>query len=786
MGRVLSTASSLNPVTILLAIAIIVGLFSVSAVADPAIAATSEESNQESVSGAAFTTPESLEDEVEDFRERTPRDLAPNAFVLANHDNLYLVFTDANPRSGKATVDGRSLPGEISANGMSFNIILASGASFRTYGEEATIDEITSRPDEYQQELVQVQAVHRRVSVLNDPDQGQDVTAAVTSGVLVNDPTTTGEMFSRPGQKARSLSINTSSEELSSNADQEINQLLATDQPRLYTVDFIRYYWSDAEQTVDGIVLTPGSKAREFISIFDKTGTVKSDANSPLLYVVNNIGYPDAQFDSIQSVKSDATDGKIVQITANLYGQRVSTQETLRTSTPCGDSQVQVPTPSGPICIDVVQDIVMDLGVAWTSTPTSEEDLLFVAGVSSRHLDQPSEQLRGEYRIIGEVVSTDRFDKSLPEGKMLIIYGLERVGETSYRGLDSGTQNRIQNRFTELNQTARNQLLKNSDPIQTTTSDQSNQGQSGSATEATASRGSDGDDPSNTEPSTTQGAEENENEDSSIFSLNNVQSILITLLIIPLAVLPIVTVVGLSYYLYYIKGISSGVDLNDHRTAAALMTLASIAAVLILIVPSVLMNIPNIANIWLRGAILADIMIFAIAVIWALTEVTAAVFDYLGSHTDDWLDSSISEEMKSKILKESLIALVLGLVFLITGVIINFIIGFVAVIFASLIIMVIDALRVDPIDISSIFSSIGKDWIPGIGANVEDTADFTTKLRCGNCGNRWEQGFERGNRVLQIQDGVAVQSPGSNRAKIFCPVCALEEEVNVEDREPVE
>ena len=149
MGRALSTASSLNPVTIILATAIIVGLFSVSAVADPAVAATSEESNQESVSGAAFTTPESLEDEVEDFRERTPRDLAPNAFVLANHDNLYLVFTDANPRSGKATVDGRSLPGEISANGMSFNIILASGASFRIYGEEATIDETLICSGEY-------------------------------------------------------------------------------------------------------------------------------------------------------------------------------------------------------------------------------------------------------------------------------------------------------------------------------------------------------------------------------------------------------------------------------------------------------------------------------------------------------------------------------------------------------------------------------------------------------------------------------------------------------------
>lgn len=71
---------------------------------------TSRESDESSisatVSGAAFSSPESLQDEIDTYRDRSSLDLAPYAFVLATEDKLYLVFTDEQPSEGIATVQG--------------------------------------------------------------------------------------------------------------------------------------------------------------------------------------------------------------------------------------------------------------------------------------------------------------------------------------------------------------------------------------------------------------------------------------------------------------------------------------------------------------------------------------------------------------------------------------------------------------------------------------------------------------------------------------------------------
>lgn len=86
-------------------------------------------------SGAAFSIPQSLEDEVEQYREQVGGALAPQAFVLATESDLYLVFTQTEPKTGEVTVRGKSLKSDVTASGMTFGVITSSEVEFETRGE---------------------------------------------------------------------------------------------------------------------------------------------------------------------------------------------------------------------------------------------------------------------------------------------------------------------------------------------------------------------------------------------------------------------------------------------------------------------------------------------------------------------------------------------------------------------------------------------------------------------------------------------------------------------------
>jgi hypothetical protein len=75
-------------------------------------------------------------------------------------------------------------------------------------------------------------------------------------------------------------------------------------------------------------------------------------------------------------------------------------------------------------------------GVAWEQLPENRDDLIGIIAASSIEQRQLSETRRGKYRVIGEVVSTDRIEGDLPRGSVLIAYDLERVGsiETASAG----------------------------------------------------------------------------------------------------------------------------------------------------------------------------------------------------------------------------------------------------------------------------------------------------------------------------------------------------------------
>jgi hypothetical protein len=81
-------------------------------------------------------------------------------------------------------------------------------------------------------------------------------------------------------------------------------------------------------------------------------------------------------------------------------------------------------------------DTILHGGVGWEQLPESRDDLIGIVAASSIEQRQLSETRRGKYRVIGEVVSTDRIEGDLPRGSVLIAYDLERVGsiETASAG----------------------------------------------------------------------------------------------------------------------------------------------------------------------------------------------------------------------------------------------------------------------------------------------------------------------------------------------------------------
>jgi hypothetical protein len=134
------------------------------------------------VEGAAFTVPESLEDEVAAYRETVPRELEANASVVATEERLYVVFSRAEPTEGIATAEGVVLERNLTTENLTFGVVAATNVSFDTTGTEVGVRDVADDPGGYRLDLVRVDSHYRRVAALTDPDSGSNVTVATTSG----------------------------------------------------------------------------------------------------------------------------------------------------------------------------------------------------------------------------------------------------------------------------------------------------------------------------------------------------------------------------------------------------------------------------------------------------------------------------------------------------------------------------------------------------------------------------------------------------------------------------
>lgn len=74
-------------------------------------------------------------------------------------------------------------------------------------------------------------------------------------------------------------------------------------------------------------------------------------------------------------------------------------------------------------------------------------------------------------------------------------------------------------------------------------------------------------------------------------------------------------------------------------------------------------------------------------------------------------------------------------------------------------------------------------------SQAQDSATFKTVYKCRNCGNRWDESHGPGTEVTDDWQGVYVRAckelSCSCCGRVECPVCALQDDVTVDDRAPL-
>lgn len=384
-------------------------------------------------SGASFKSPPTLQDDIDEYRNHVPDDLAPNAFVLADSDERYIVFTDASPHEGRATVEGLALDESLDTTDLSFGVIRASTVAFDTEPTETTVENIVTDPDSYAFELVRVASYHARLGLRTRFDD-VDVSFATMSGLLRDDEPEPAQLFGQVGARVRAA--------LDTPSDGRDEFLGEPDTDRILTGSFESGFWYASDPTVDGIVIPPDSAAREFVAAFDDEDIIGDAANAPFVNTIATDHNPTAVA-GVPTLVEDAEtlDGETVAIDANVWQQTLSVQETMEETTACGSEHVQIED----TCVDIVNDAVLHGGVAWSDPPTDESEMIPVVGMSTLDQREPLRTRTGEYSIVGEVLDTSRLDDSLPDGVVLLVYEMVRTGPLDFDALADDVKSRIEN-----------------------------------------------------------------------------------------------------------------------------------------------------------------------------------------------------------------------------------------------------------------------------------------------------------------------------------------------------
>lgn len=190
-----------------------------------------------------------------------------------------------------------------------------------------------------------------------------------------------------------------------------------TSQEKIVTTSFETEYWTDGDVTVSGIVAAPETPTRDYIRTFQEDDILSANSDTPAMYVIDE-EYNAQDVSSVSELSESAGqyDGELVSFESNLYMSTISTKRVVE-----GSTGTQLP----PV------DTILHGGVAWEQLPQTRDDAIIIMGASSSEQKQLLDDRSGTYQITGEVVSTERIEGELPQGSILIIYDLERVGSTN-------------------------------------------------------------------------------------------------------------------------------------------------------------------------------------------------------------------------------------------------------------------------------------------------------------------------------------------------------------------
>lgn len=355
--------------------------------------------------GAAFETPEAVQNEVDNIREEVPQTTGPHAFVLTSTDELYVVFSNQEPQEGHVSVEGISPDvNPLEIDGLEFGVIVANDVEFEA-PQQASVSDVYQNSESYDREYVEISAHHRYASL-----DYENISFSATAGVLIEEPLEASGMFGSMGSKSRMA--------IDGPDGASINRVIEMpSQERVVTTSFETEYWTDGDVTVSGIVAAPETPTRDYIRTFQEDDMLSANSDTPAMYVIDE-EYNAQDVSSVSEFSESAGqyDGELVSFESNLYMNTISTKRVVERST-----GTQLP----PV------DTILHGGVAWEQLPQARDDAIIIMGVSSSEQKQLLDSRSGTYQITGEVVSTERIEGELPQGSILIVYDLERVGSTN-------------------------------------------------------------------------------------------------------------------------------------------------------------------------------------------------------------------------------------------------------------------------------------------------------------------------------------------------------------------
>ena len=349
-------------------------------------------------------------------------------FILANRSGLYVVLS-TKAGEGFAEVSGFMLKRSLNFRGFKLNIILAEEVEFTTKGDRVDISEILSSPEDYELRLVEVMGFGSQLPLIYDPDDGSNITRPFIIGYLSEEPLTPSPF--RPKRVIRDARrLLGSTREIIKEFSESCLPYIGYDK-RGYMVD-------GAEGMVlDGIIILPRSMISELLTSITSLKSIMGDLKRPTLYLVRE-EFPSGKSATLRDISEDPARfiGRVVSISVNGIGGRISVQESIRSIQ--GES--------------TAMDLLLEAYISWDMHKTpSPEGVLPLIGALNDHQDCVYVNVNGTLEILGKVVNATYIDESLTSKPAIIIYSLRRVGDLKLEELSDECLQMLQDRLGKVN-----------------------------------------------------------------------------------------------------------------------------------------------------------------------------------------------------------------------------------------------------------------------------------------------------------------------------------------------